>query len=171
MLIDASKIDLKENIPLTYQEKEECMHQVKSLRKVAPFVSAFAVGTIIIMRLWASDWRISNYETSDNILFFSAMLLSFFALIGIFYLYSIFWKNKFLKDFKIGKQILISYIIDKDSTENETMLTFALPNNNKIRLSASIKDYSHFKKGDFVQVSFLTHDKSIIKIFRLNENS
>lgn len=169
MLIDASKIDLKENIPLTYQEKEECMHQVKSLRKVAPFVSAFAVGSIIIMRLWVDDWRLSKYETSDNILFFSAMLVSFFILVGISYLYSIFWKNQFLKDFKKGKQILTSYIIDKDSTENETMLTFALPNNKKIRLSASIKDYSSFKKGDFVQVSFLTHDKSIMKIFRLNE--
>jgi hypothetical protein len=59
--------------------------------------------------------------------------------------------------------------VNRDKTEYDTMLTFALPNGNKARLFASDEDYAYFRKGDFVQVTFLASSRVIMKIEMIEE--
>lgn len=170
MPIDTSKIELEENIPLTAEEKEKCLKDLEDYRKHIPLISGISTSLPFLIAIWVNNWKIPGGDRLDHTLFFASIGLVFLFVYGILRLFYVLQKNNLSKDFKQGKQILKSYVVGKGNTNHiDRTLTFILPTGKKLRLSATISDYKSVQYNDFVQVSFLRHDKIILKIEKLNE--
>ncbi|MDW9382893.1 hypothetical protein [Chryseobacterium sp. JV558] len=165
---DYPQLQLEENIPLSDEEIQKVETDQRKITQVAPAILGGC--TLFVMALSAFFIKddFSKFKYYDYILFAGAGLV----LLGFAYLMYLlvtrYDRRNWKKDKISGKNKLSSIVIDSDTTEYGEYLTFAGPaKNKKIRLLVTQEDYSRYKTGTKVVVTYLKYSKSVISISEL----
>lgn len=164
--IDYSKIRLQENIPLTGEEIKQMDAAQKGFMKIVlitMIVALFFIG--IIAALSVKKETLNNLKYDDYVGFAVAGLLIFAFCYFIAWLADQYNKHNWKKDKLNGKYKLTSVVINRDKTEHAEYLTFAGPlKNQKIRIEVTPEDYSRYKVGSKIMVTYLKFSKKALEI-------
>ena len=164
--IDYSQIRLQENIPLTDEEIKQMDTTQKAVMKIVVItmiVALFFMGIIAVLSTKKENLYNLKY---DDYIGFACVGLSLFC-----FCYLIAWladkynKHNWKKDKLNGKNKLTSVVINRDKTEHAEYLTFAGSlENQKIRIEVTPADYSRYKVGSKVIVTYLKFSKKALEI-------
>lgn len=164
-MTDDFKIQLQENIRLSTEEIERIEAGLKGFRKIISAILAFA--TLLVMGFIAFLMKDSQtqFKYYDYFLFVAAG----FVLFGFCYLIALLvvWYDtaNWKKDKVVGKNKLLSIVINKDATEYGEYLTFAgVTQNDKIRLKVKPEEYSLYPIGTKLSVTYLKFSKEALCI-------
>lgn len=164
-MADDFKIQLQENLPFSSAEIEDIERKLKGFRKIIFIVIASATLLVMGFIVFLMKNSLAKFRYYDYLLFVAAG----FALFGFCYLIGclVLWYDtaNWKKDKRIGKNKLLSIVIDQDTTEYGEYLTFAgIGENDKIRLKVKSEDYSRYPKGTRLSVTYLKFSKEVLEI-------
>lgn len=163
------EIELQENIPLTEDEITEIEKGFKLMMKIITITIAM---TLVLLGIIAA--MCTTKENLNSLKYYDYFGFAMVGLLLFAFSYFIAWcadrynKHNWKKDKLIGKNRLMSVVIGRDKTEHAEYLTFAGPvTNEKIRIEVKQEEYSRYKIGSRVIVTYLKFSKRALDINEL----
>lgn len=165
---DYTEVHLEENIPLNDEEIQKFETNQRKITQIMPAILGGCTFFVMALAAFFIKDEFSKFKYYDYILFAGAGLV-LFGFAYIMYLLVIGYdRQNWKKDKTKGKNKLLSIVIDSDTTEYGKYLTFAGPaKNKKIRLLVNQEDYSRYKAGAKVVVTYLKYSKTALSIREL----
>lgn len=159
------ELRLEENIPLTVDEIKEIERGHKSVLRavvVTILVSMVFMGMIGVFSVSKETLDGLGYE--DYFAFFCVGFLFFCFCYLMAWFCVAYFRYNWKKDKVIGKNRLVSVVVDRDKTEHGEYLTFAGPEHEKIRIEVDLEDYQRYPLGSKVLVTYLKFSRKAIDI-------
>lgn len=159
--IDYSKIEVKENIPLTNDDIMIFEKKQKKGRRTKPLIIIISSLLILCITYYALEEKSTRFKGD--------ILIAGFVLCGIGYLRYLLLRSldkaNLQKDIKKGKTKLISILINKYTTRYGFYFTFAGKNKDeKINMNVNYQEYNAYQIGQKLIVTYLPHSKEPIYI-------
>ncbi|WP_123947411.1 MnhB domain-containing protein [Chryseobacterium pennae] len=166
VLIDYSQIHLQENIPLNEEELNRIAIHKRDFYKDFSGVVIAVIMIVMIMAGYFLKNEFKNFKYYHYLLFIGVAVALYLFFLLMHWLLCQYFKGRWKKDIKNGKNRLESIIISKHKTEgDEYIITFAgCHKGKKIRLPVEKTDYDQYEMGAKVVVNYFKYSQEVISL-------